>query len=411
MIPLVALAPLLPLILQYWPDFARWVGGPKAEAITTKGAEIIRDVTGFTDPVRASIALADPQKEMELRVKLAEVAAQEAASERQAELEKFKAGLADVASARSQTVSLAQANSKIAWAAPIISIVIVSGFFIVPALSRWVDAQPDPIWLGALIAGFGAVYQYWLGGSASGRRAQEAVQAVAEQSANTSSRTIDAVVKAQNVPPPAIIVPPIALPSATATPVTADWQQAPYGGVRWQLTADGVLVEGDSVPRRTVGEPATARRIWRDFGAYIQQSCARNGVPVELVVACIATESRGVINATLKEPDGRQSVGLMQTLIGTAQEVMGRAVSYEELLTPEVSIEAGTRYLKRQYEKTKFQPPLAAAAYNAGGLYQARDQDNNRWNLRSTGDHIDRFVLYFNDAVYVSKTDNWSKAS
>ena len=72
------------------------------------------------------------------------------------------------------------------------------------------------------------------------------------------------------------------------------------------------------------------------------------------------------------------------------------------LLRPAGSIEAGTAYIARQEAKTGFDPPLVAAAYNAGGVYEEA-REPNRWRLRcyplGTGHHVDRWVKWFNDAV------------
>ncbi|HEU4534292.1 MAG TPA: hypothetical protein VFS00_09250, partial [Polyangiaceae bacterium] len=58
----------------------------------------------------------------------------------------------------------------------------------------------------------------------------------------------------------------------------------------------------------------------------------------------------------------------------------------------------------KQKSKTSFDPPLVAAAYNAGGLY-AQNGPANRWKLRQfpigTGAHCNRFVKFYNDAVVV----------
>ena len=55
-----------------------------------------------------------------------------------ADVELTKAGLADVASARGQTVSLAQAGSKIAWGAPVVSVMVVAASWVaVPVCRRW----------------------------------------------------------------------------------------------------------------------------------------------------------------------------------------------------------------------------------------------------------------------------------
>ena len=106
------------------------------------------------------------------------------------------------------------------------------------------------------------------------------------------------------------------------------------------------------------------------------------------MVTTIAVESRGIVNASRTEPDDRTSIGLMQTLTGTASEVMGREVTAQELETPEISIEAGTRYIAKNWEVTKFDPILVAAAYNAGSLQPPRLEDTNPFRLRSTGDHL-----------------------
>jgi hypothetical protein len=198
-------------------------------------------------------------------------------------------------------------------------------------------------------------------------------------------------------------------PTRTDPPIIRDgpMQQGPHGGQRWRLAAEGVVLEGETAPMRTVGQPATVRRIWKEFGHHIATSCARNGVPLELVVACIAVESRGKVDAILVEPDQRSSVGLMQTLVGTASDMMGGTVTAQELLDPAFSIEAGTRYIAHQRRLTGYQPPLVAAAYNSGGLRPKREGDNNPWNLASTGDHISRFCQFFGDCCAVAAEDGW----
>lgn len=216
---------------------------------------------------------------------------------------------------------------------------------------------------------------------------------------------------------PPVVVPPAAPPVIVHAPPAAPqpsqdgtWHQGPHGGRRWRLTPGGVVPEGQTEPMRTVGQPVTVRRIWRDFGPLIEEACARDGVPLELAAATIATESRGVADAGRTEPDGRQSVGLMQLLVGTASDVAGREVTAASLLDPANNIGLGVRYIARQRPATGYQPPLVAAAYNAGGLYPPREQDANPWRLRSTGDHIDRFCQFYGDACAVAAEDGWGKA-
>lgn len=206
---------------------------------------------------------------------------------------------------------------------------------------------------------------------------------------------------------PVVVVPSGAEARPPAPTRDVEWRRGPFGGVRWRVMPEGIIVEGDTQPERTVGEPVTVRRIWRDYGAIIQEVCAKQGVPAEVVVGVIATESRGVATAGREEPDGRVSTGVMQVLTSTAAEMLERPVTAEEMMRPEISIEAGTRYIAKQRGVTGFDPILVAAAYNAGGLYQPRQQDDNRFRLRSTGDHLERMRKYFNDAVAVAKSDNW----
>ena len=102
----------------------------------------------------------------------------------------------------------------------------------------------------------------------------------------------------------------------------------------------------------------------------------------------------------------------MQTLISTAIESLQRETNHlwtaeelsESLKDPFVSIQAGTAYIRQQEGRTDFDPPLVAAAYNAGGVY-VQTGEKNRWRLRQypigTGKHCDRFVKWYGDALAV----------
>ncbi|MFV0359624.1 peptidoglycan-binding protein [Tropicimonas sp.] len=183
-------------------------------------------------------------------------------------------------------------------------------------------------------------------------------------------------------------------------------------GVKWALVASGISVEGGS-PERTGGAPATVTRIWNDFGEPCRYWARRFGVPVELIVATIATESGGDPDAERDEPQiNDKSVGLMQTLITTARAALDRPnLSGRDLRDPSLSIEAGTAYIAAQRKSTLFDPPLVAAAYNAGSL-RREEAEANRWRLvcypKNTGHHIDRFVSWFGDAMRVSAEQGWS---
>lgn len=182
-------------------------------------------------------------------------------------------------------------------------------------------------------------------------------------------------------------------------------------GVSWSLTAGGISIEGARA-QGTAGEPETVRKIWDNYRALCAAAAKQYGVPVELIVATIATESSGNPSARRAEPGiGDESVGLMQTLVRTARFATGRStLRGDDLLDPRTSIEAGTAYIASQRGSTHWDAPLVAAAYNAGSL-KRDDSAANRWKLhcfpRGTGAHIDRFVSWFSDAMRVSDADDW----
>lgn len=185
-------------------------------------------------------------------------------------------------------------------------------------------------------------------------------------------------------------------------------------GVSWALTTDGIAVDG-ALAQGTPGEPKTVARIWSRYGDLCAASAKRYGVPVELIVATIAAESGGDPNARRAEPRiNDESVGLMQTLVGTARQALGnRTLDGDDLLRPEISIEAGTAYIAQQRGLSHFDPPLVAAAYNAGSL--RRDASpGNRWKLlcypTGTGRHIENWVAFFGDCMRLSAKDGWDAA-
>jgi hypothetical protein len=184
-------------------------------------------------------------------------------------------------------------------------------------------------------------------------------------------------------------------------------------GVSWMLTPEGVSVEG-APASGTAGKPTTVYNIWKRYGDLCSGSAKRYGVPVELIVATIATESRGNPNARHSEPRIRdESVGLMQTLVATAQGALGRqGLKGDDLLDPTLSIEAGTAYIAQQRGSTHFDPPLVAASYNAGSI--RRDNgEANRWKLlcfpTGTGRHVDSYVEWFADCMRVSTEQGWGQ--
>ncbi len=181
--------------------------------------------------------------------------------------------------------------------------------------------------------------------------------------------------------------------------------------VRWRVTREGVEIEGTGV-ERTKGAPTTVTSVWERYSREINDASRNTRVPCALVVATICTESGGKADAFRHEPGyvsdektpHKVSIGLTQTLISTARDVMQMSLDGDWLLVPANAITAGTNYIAKQADLTALDPPLVAAAYNAGDLYP-QTGSQNRWKVRQypigTGQHCDRFVRFFNDAVFV----------
>ncbi|HOK52342.1 MAG: hypothetical protein WHT29_06680 [Bacteroidales bacterium] len=102
----------------------------------------------------------------------------------------------------------------------------------------------------------------------------------------------------------------------------------------------------------------------------------------------------------------RVSLGSHHMLLSTALDVMGkksvpetakRAIIRELCLSlPSQSLKAAelaAAYLNRLYHKHLNHPPLVAATYNAGS---PRYTSANPWHLVQYGQHIDRWIAYYN---------------
>jgi len=173
--------PFLPLLLGLAPTVASWILGDKTGAAVTKITGIAQDLLGTSDAAGIERAIAaDPN--LALQFKMAIIQAE--ADARRQEFDTLQAQLADVQSARNQTVKLAEAGSVIAWGAPIISILITIGFF---AMLYVVVRQEIPessqtlanIMLGSLGTSFTAVVGYWVGSSAGSAQKTNALEKLA----------------------------------------------------------------------------------------------------------------------------------------------------------------------------------------------------------------------------------------
>ncbi|HET8638262.1 MAG TPA: hypothetical protein VFL96_15535 [Acidobacteriaceae bacterium] len=172
-----ALGGLGGLVLDIAPGIGRWLFGDAGGKTAAAVAGAVQAVTGTSDADAAMAAIGrDPQVMANLRIELARIAAAaEAEANRAAEarqaaaLEEFKAQLADAANARAQTIALAQAGSKIAWGAPVVSVFVLSIF----AVALWEVFRIPPGEASATQIGMVetlkvvsvAVVSYWVGSS------------------------------------------------------------------------------------------------------------------------------------------------------------------------------------------------------------------------------------------------------
>lgn len=169
--------PLIPLAIQLVPDIAKWLFGDDAEKTSKAVAQVVQQVTGADTTTEAGIAAAaavlsgKPELASQLQVQIAQIAAAREKEQRDTDAASLAARLADVASARAQTVALAQAKSAVQWAPVIISAVVLVTFGAVMwcALTRALPAGSETILnmlLGTLAAMATSVVAYWVGSSA-----------------------------------------------------------------------------------------------------------------------------------------------------------------------------------------------------------------------------------------------------
>jgi Glycosyl hydrolase 108 len=177
MFPLVAIATSL------LPDLIKLIAGDKAGTLTTDVANAVKQATGTTDPAAAKQKITtDPAIAANLQIQLAQIALaaskaqyDEQNQQRQAELDDLKNRLADVQSSRVSLLDLAKTQSPIAWVAPSVSFLVMVGFYVLLIILIRSYADDDKlsqnqlinISIGALVAAFSTVVNFWLGSSKS----------------------------------------------------------------------------------------------------------------------------------------------------------------------------------------------------------------------------------------------------
>ena len=169
----------LPLLARVAPELVGLLFGGKAGSDgagsgVVKLEAALRDLFGSTDPAAVQQQLdTDPAKTTALQARL------------DAETERLKARLADTENARAATVSLAAAQSPMAWGSPVVSGIVVGAFAIVSIVvfGRYgVESAVGQLIAGALIAKFGTVVDFWLGSSRGSSDRADQITAMLHQS-------------------------------------------------------------------------------------------------------------------------------------------------------------------------------------------------------------------------------------
>lgn len=146
-----ALLGLIPLIAQAIPKIAELFGTPLAGSILVKAGQVAKDVFGTIDA-----------KEIELQIEQDKNKLERFKAELEAATKEEQAFFADVQSARSQTVALAQVQSPIAYGAPVMSGIVTVGFVFILALFVFyaleLDAYQQSV-VTILIGYLGAAFQ------------------------------------------------------------------------------------------------------------------------------------------------------------------------------------------------------------------------------------------------------------
>jgi hypothetical protein len=209
------------------------------------------------------------------------------------------------------------------------------------------------------------------------------------------------------------------------------WQSR-FGGREWRVSRYGVVsrTPGSDYTRthRTAGQPLTVMRYLQHWREPIVRVSQEEGAPVAIILATLAAENgtarivggEPYVRPPRKEPGylsdeetpHRISVGPCHVLISTARAAMGDpSIGREWLLDLENNLRASFRALRQKDERWGhgYDPVLAAAAYNSGGLYDASNPSSrfyNHWHLRchvrqNGRSHIGILADWYGDAAFV----------
>lgn len=240
--------PLIPLAVSVLPELARLLAGDRGGRVAEMATAAVRAATGSEDPAAVEKALREnPEIAATLRIRLAEIALEEArleqkesAERRQAELSEFGLRVGDTQSARSTLVELVRSGNALSWGAPVVSLVVTVGFFAALALMLFGVGTLDPngrellnVVVGALVAAFTAVVNFWIGSS---RGSQIKDQNALVRTADTADQ-FRAALAAQAEQSRAALegVQKVAITAAQAAPQAPAARAAPAGRGRGRL--------------------------------------------------------------------------------------------------------------------------------------------------------------------------------
>jgi hypothetical protein len=164
-----------------------------------------------------------------------------------------------------------------------------------------------------------------------------------------------------------------------------------FGGIQWRVLNQRVRLHS-GIPQ---GSVSSVRACMNRYGASIRRWADHYNLSRASVAATALTESNCTNPAG--SSDGLSS-GPMQVTASTCAALMGLSRSTCRIrmhTSPDFSFQVGAKYMGSSYQRNQHHrdPPKIAAAYNAGSL---RRSSANRWHMVSTGNHIDRFVSWYN---------------
>lgn len=222
--------PLIGIAAALLPDIIRLIAGDKTGQLEDQVGKAVSDTLGTTNAAEAQTKLAaDPAAQAALQRKLSALVL-EATKAQNADVDQQQQNaLANTQGARGALEALAKTNATIARTAPIISYLVIAGFFVflfVLVGLYWHDPtatntqnnfiiQIINIVVGALTAAFATVVNFWLGSSAGSQKKDDANLTLQQTQSDRTNATINAL---QNKIAPA---PQAPAPQPTQAPTSA----------------------------------------------------------------------------------------------------------------------------------------------------------------------------------------------